>query len=76
VAVMSGHTPWQQMKTEIIRDRLVAYREAREHLHSLVVAAHHQKIPQTEIARLSGMSRDGVRKIILRHRMEGEEDHD
>lgn len=52
-------------KSRALRD-VRAYRRARERLHPAVVALDAADVPQTVIARESGLSRDGVRKILAR----------
>jgi predicted transcriptional regulator len=52
--------------TKTPRERLNAYRDARSDLPAAVAAAWASGMPQTEIARESGLSREGVRKILNR----------
>jgi DNA-binding phage protein len=51
---------------------LHAYRDSREHLPAAVVAAAKHDVPQTQIAREAGLSREGVRKILARQEMNDE----
>lgn len=47
---------------------LADYRGAREHLHEAVRTAHQGGTAQAEIARLSGLTRMGIHKILKRDR--------
>lgn len=41
----------------------VSYATAREHLHPAVVAALRDGMPQTEVVKLSGLTREYVRRL-------------
>lgn len=47
-------------------ERLNTYRDARADLPAAIAAARADRMPQTQIAHESGLSREGVRKIIAR----------